>query len=57
MLPMIAVDLLVRVGSELHCFSDVTEDELNTVAEEAKRMGKPVGQKTAPDVNPGFWRP
>jgi len=38
MLLMIAVDLLVRAGSELHCFTDLTEDEVNAVAEEATRI-------------------
>lgn len=38
MLLMIAVDLLVRAGSELHSFTDLTEDEVNGVAEEAKRV-------------------
>jgi hypothetical protein len=35
---LIAVDLLVRAGSELHSFTDLTEDEVNAVAEEAKRV-------------------
>jgi hypothetical protein len=38
MLLLIAVDLLVRAGSELHNFTDLTEDEVNGVAEEAKRV-------------------
>lgn len=38
MLLLIAVDLLVRAGSELHSFTDLTEDEVNDVAEEAKRV-------------------
>jgi len=38
LLLLIAVDLLVRAGSELHNFSDLTEDEVNGVAEEAKRV-------------------
>ncbi|SIO39663.1 hypothetical protein SAMN05444172_1593 [Burkholderia sp. GAS332] len=38
MLLLIAVDLLVRAGSELHSFTDLTEDEVNGVAEEAKRV-------------------
>ncbi|MFM0088937.1 DUF5677 domain-containing protein [Paraburkholderia sediminicola] len=38
MLLMIAVDLLVRAGSELHSFTDLTEDEINGIAEEAKRV-------------------
>ncbi|MFX1716742.1 DUF5677 domain-containing protein [Paraburkholderia sp. A1RO-5L] len=38
MLLLIAVDLLVRAGSELHNFSDLTEDDVNAVAEDAKRV-------------------
>lgn len=38
MLLLIAVDLLVRAGSELHSFTDLTEDEINGVAGEAKRV-------------------
>ncbi|WP_133647750.1 DUF5677 domain-containing protein [Paraburkholderia flava] len=38
MLLMIAVDLLVRAGSELHRFTDIGEGEANAVAEEAKRV-------------------
>jgi hypothetical protein len=38
LLLMIAVDLLVRAGSELHNFSDLTKDEVNAVAEEARRV-------------------
>jgi hypothetical protein len=38
MLLLIAVDLLVRAGSELHSFTDLTEDEVNAVAEGAKRV-------------------
>ena len=38
MLVMMAFDLLVRAGSELHCFTDIDEGEVNTVAEEAKRL-------------------
>jgi hypothetical protein len=37
MLLMIAVDLLVRAGSELHQFTDLSERDVNAVAEEAKR--------------------
>ena len=38
MLLLIAVDLLVRAVGELHRFTDLTEDEVNAVAEEAKRV-------------------
>jgi hypothetical protein len=38
MLLLIAVDLLIRAGGELHRFTDLTEDEVNGVAEEAKRV-------------------
>jgi len=34
---LIAVDLLIRAGSELHSFTDLNEDEVNALAEEAKR--------------------
>lgn len=38
MLLLIAVDLLVRAGSELHSFTDLTEDEVDGVADEAKHV-------------------
>lgn len=38
MLLMIAVNLLVMAGSELHGFTDLAEGEVNAVAEEAKRV-------------------
>ncbi|KWK79759.1 hypothetical protein WM15_23870 [Burkholderia ubonensis] len=38
MLVMMAFDLLVRAVSELHCFTDIDEGVVNTVAEEAKRL-------------------
>jgi hypothetical protein len=45
MLLMIAFDLLVRAGSELHSFTDLTENEVNAVAEEAKRVWGAVDAK------------
>ena len=42
MLLLIAVDLLVRAGSELHSFSDLTENEVNDVVEKAKQVWEAV---------------
>lgn len=38
MLLLIAVDLLVRAGGELHHFTDLSEDEVNAAAEAAKQV-------------------
>ncbi|WP_157055499.1 hypothetical protein [Achromobacter spanius] len=37
MLLLIAADLLMRAGSEMHNFSDQTEAEVNAVGEEVKK--------------------